>query len=768
MARPGKDEVAAAFAPEGPLARAFDGYEFRESQVGMALAVWRAFSTSRHALIESGTGTGKSMAYLVPAVLWARGMDEKVVVSTNTINLQEQLIHKDLPDLSRALGVQFHFVLVKGRANYICRRKLASVAIEIEETSADPSLRDALATLLAELPHVATGSRSDFPSTVPAVLWDRIASDSMSCLRAKCPYQSLCYFVRARAAMEEADILITNHHLLFSDLALRTASPGASGARVLPEYQYVVFDEAHNVPNVAAERLGYRASLAQIRRVCQDLSRVERERRGEGGLLSSVRTRVFQGMGGLADGDVATVARLVDEAIEGAKRVRESVESFFDAFRRAMGTGRGCGEGQGSTDAGSGRDGGRDRGCGRGRSRESERERGDQWAVRLKGQIVASRLWQEEVLPAAERVSIRAGELSRGLGSILDSLADLGNDDDDLQSAMADLQGAAGRISSEAAALDFVISQPDDAYVYWAEMTPRDTALVATPLDVGPVLAERLFSHVESAVLTSATMTVRGEFGFFRRQVGLTGLDEPPTESIFESPFDLRTQALLAVACDLPQPQDPGFADMAARAIVDIVIASRGRAFVLFTSIDMLFRTHEAIRDRLEAAGIPVLRQGDLPRHRMLAHFREKPGVLLGADSFWQGVDVPGEALSCVILVKLPFQVPTSPVVEAKLEAAEKAGSSGFYSYALPSAVVRFRQGFGRLVRSREDRGVVVVLDRRLVERPYGRVFLSSLPGVTCFTGTTAEVASSVRDWIGQAQGPKPGTAGAPCIHRQP
>ncbi|MEW6107266.1 MAG: helicase C-terminal domain-containing protein, partial [Bacillota bacterium] len=225
---------------------------------------------------------------------------------------------------------------------------------------------------------------------------------------------------------------------------------------------------------------------------------------------------------------------------------------------------------------------------------------------------------------------------------------------------------------------------------------------------------------------------------------------EPPIELIFDSPFDFSRQALLAVPCDLPQPQDPGFVDTAARAIMDIVMASKGRAFVLFTSIDMLRRTHEALRDGLEAAGIPVLRQGDMPRHLMLAHFREKPGVLLGADSFWQGVDVPGEALSCVILVKLPFQVPTSPLVEAKVEAAEKAGASGFYSYALPSAVVRFRQGFGRLIRSREDRGVVVVLDRRLVEKPYGRVFLSSLPaGVTCFTGTTAEVASTVRAWLG-------------------
>lgn len=742
MARSGRDDVAAVFAPDGPLARAFDGYEVRQSQVEMALAVWRAFSTSRHAVIESGTGTGKSMAYLVPAVLWARERNEKVVVSTNTINLQEQLIHKDLPDLSRALGVRFSFTLVKGRANYICRRKLAYVANEADDTSADPSLREVLAALLAELPKVATGSRSDFRTVVPAALWDRIASDSMSCLRAKCPYLSLCYFAKARAEMEEADILVTNHHLLFSDLALRTAFPGAPGARVLPDYRYVIFDEAHNAPEVAAERLGRRASLGQMRRACQDLVRTEQERRGEGGLLPSLRLRLFRGAGGAPEGDVAAIARLVDTAAEGVKRLRDSVEWFFDSLVRAMGQGSSNGEQH-------------ERECQRERERErerqGERERSGQRAVRLKGQLTTSPVWQEEVTPGAERVIIRAGEVARDLGSILDSFADLGDDaDEDLQGVMADLQGVAARISSEATALDFVMCRADEAYVYWAEVAPHDVGLVATPLDVGPILAERLFSQVESAVFTSATMTVRGEFGFFRKEVGLTGLDEPPIELIFDSPFDFSRQALLAVPCDLPQPQDPGFVDTAARAIMDVVLASKGRAFVLFTSMDMLHRTHEALRDGLEAAGIPVLRQGDMPRHLMLARFREKPGVLLGADSFWQGVDVPGEALSCVILVKLPFHVPTSPLVEAKVEAAEKAGASGFYSYALPSAVVRFRQGFGRLIRSREDRGVVVVLDRRLVEKPYGGVFLSSLPaGVTCFTGTTAEVASTVRAWLG-------------------
>ncbi|MGE5592182.1 MAG: ATP-dependent DNA helicase [Betaproteobacteria bacterium] len=745
MSRVGRTEVTAIFSADGPLVSAFEGYEIRQPQVEMALAVWKAFSTSRHALIESGTGTGKSLAYLVPAVLWARDSNEKVVVSTNTINLQEQLIHKDLPGLSRALGGRFRFTLVKGRANYVCRRKLARVAGEADEAWADPALRQALASVLAELPGVATGSKSDFHIAVPAALWDQIASDSMSCLRAKCPYLSTCYFAKARAEMEEADILVTNHHLLFSDLALRAAFPGVPGARVLPDYHYVILDEAHNVPEVAAERLGRRASLAQMRKACQDLVRTERGRgrsdgrRGEGGLLASLRASLFRwAAGGGADGDLASAGRLVDVATESVKRLRESVEWFFDSFARVMDL-WGADPLQ------------REMGQENSREGQGERDRGRQRAVRLKDELIAAAAWKEEVVPGAERVTIRAGEVARDLASVLDSLADLDVDDDEhLQSLMADLQGSAVRISSEAAALEFVMRREDETYVYWAETLPNDIGLVATPLDVGPILGERLFSQVESAVFTSATMTVRGEFGFFRKEVGLTGLSEPPMEIVFESPFDFSRQALLAVPCDLPHPQDPEFQDAAAGAIIDIVKASRGRAFVLFTSMDMLYHIHEVLRVGLEGTGIPVFRQGDMPRHLMLAHFRQKPGVLLGADSFWQGVDVPGEALSCVILVKLPFQVPTSPLVEAKVEAAEKAGSSGFYSYTLPSAVVRFRQGFGRLIRTREDKGVVVVLDKRLVEKRYGAVFLSSLPaGVECFTGTTADVVSRVRSRLG-------------------
>lgn len=715
MKRSDKEELRAIFEPDGALSKALPGYEFRDSQVEMALTVWRAFSTSRCALIESGTGTGKSVAYLVPAILWAGHSGEKVVISTNTINLQEQLIHRDLPALSRALDIKFRYTLVKGRSNYVCRRKLAFVQDDMDEAEEAVS-RAAFAGLLSELAGAATGSKSDFETEVPAAIWEKVASDSMSCLRSRCPYLTSCYFQKARSEMEAADVLVTNHHLLFSDLALRRAMPEAPGSRVLPDYRYVVFDEAHNVPGVAAEHLSHSASLARFRRVCQDLVRVDVQRRSEGGLLPRLRAGVFRDIAGRNAGDLTVVARHVDAAMEATRRLREASGAFFDSLKKVM--------------------------------REAGSERGE-GAVRLREEITAAPVWQQDVLPTAERLQGRAVELETELGRILERLGlfeeDLG---EAMMSSCAELQGIVSRLSSERHALDYVMAQPDKTYVYWSQASPEDIEVVATPLDVAPLLREHLFEAVDSAVLTSATIAVQSEFDFFKREVGLTGLAEPPLESVFGSPFDFPQQALLAVPLDLPGPQNPGFVGKASRAIMDIVLASRGRAFVLFTSIAMMCQVEQAIRPGLDAAGIRLFKQGDLPRHRMLTLFRGEPGVLLGADSFWQGVDVPGEALSCVILVRLPFQVPTDPVVEAKTEAAGLECGNGFYSYALPCAVIRFRQGFGRLIRSREDRGVVVVLDRRLVEKPYGRAFLSSLPPVTFLAGTTDEVVGAVRRWL--------------------
>lgn len=713
-----QDEIRLVFEPDGCLARVLSGYEFRESQLEMALGVWRSFFTSRHALMESGTGTGKSVAYLVPAIMWASMTGKKVVVSTDTINLQEQLISKDLPSLAQCLGLEFRYCLVKGRSNYVCLRKLATFSREMEDEP-DSTLRDAFADFISELAVVPQGSRSDFRLEIPSEIWDSISSDSASCLRTRCPWNKRCYFLKARSLMEDSDILVTNHHLLFSDIALQVAMPGNPGNRVLPEYDYLVVDEAHNIPDVAEEYLGYSACRRDMERAYGDLVHMEGPRRGRGGLLFNLRAIVFTATAEVEDSIAAGIVSCIDFSIEATRRSFEATASFFESFQRLLGA-------------------------------ELTRGQGGNHALRLRESIRGSTEWRNEVAPSAEKAIIRGTELLKSLNELLQRLEMINGElERDIKSLQGEIQGVVGRLYSEIASIDFVMSMEDSAFVYWSAGYPGDIKLMATPLNVAPYLSEYLFDKVESVILTSATMTVGGDFQFFKQQIGLDGRSDPPLELVFDSPFDFKEQALLIVPRDLPDPRDPLFTEEAGRLISDVIKASQGRAFVLFTSYAMLNKIEEMIRPSLEDSGIRVFRQGTMPRHRMLACFQEEPGALLGADSFWQGVDVPGDALSCVILVRLPFQVPTNPVYEARMEAFREQNIDGFRSYALPSAVIRFRQGFGRLIRSGQDRGVVMVLDNRLVDKWYGQAFLSSLPNVNIFVESNNGIVDLVKTWLG-------------------
>lgn len=712
-----QDTIRAIFEPEGPLAKTLPAYEFRESQPAMAEGVLRSFFTSRHALIESGTGTGKSIAYLVPAILWASNTGNKVIVSTDTINLQEQLIHKDLPSLMDSLGLEFRYCLVKGRSNYICRRKLAMFLNEMEEET-DDSLKQAYAGFISELSNVTTGSKSDFSTEPPLEIWDRVSSDSMSCIKIRCPWAERCYFLKARSQMEDSDILVTNHHLLFSDLALRIAMPENPEIRVLPEYEYLITDEAHNLPDVAEEHLGFATSFVNVQKTHNRLVNVDPTSRSRKGLLSSLRAMVFAMGENVEDSIVQKAVSYIDTAMECARRSYEASASFFQLLREFL-------------------------------RHASGRHSGGNNAIRLKEDITNLAAWQGAIVPQAENALIRGEELKRLLNQILELLDLLEEDaDNHLRCAQGELKGILGKLGQEIHALRFIVSMEDSSFVYWATATPSDIQLRATPLNAAPYLRRHLFNKTESVILTSATIAVGGDFRFFKHQVGLDGEPDPPLEFIFDSPFDFKNQAMLLIPEDLPDPRDSQFTEEAAKVITDIVRASEGRTFVLFTAYAMLDKVEEMIRPELEDCGIRVFRQGTMPRHRMLTSFRKQPGVLLGADSFWQGVDVPGDALSCVILVKLPFQVPTNPVYEARMEALSAENIDGFASYALPSAVIRFRQGFGRLIRSSEDRGVVVVLDNRLVDKWYGQAFLSSLPPVNLMVEDTNRAAELIREWL--------------------
>jgi ATP-dependent DNA helicase DinG len=635
--------------------------------------VSRAFNEDAVVCAEAGTGVGKSFAYLLPSMAWAVANDERVVISTATINLQQQLFDKDIPLVASAMGKKVKAVLLKGRSNYLCLRRLADAMVERELF---PEEGQGLEAIAAWAETTKTGSRSDLPFLPDEGVWSRVCSESDTCLAMRCPDRERCFFLALRREAAEARILVVNHHLLFADLAARESGAGYDGTVVLPPYDRVIVDEAHTIEDSATSffsddfgRLG----------VYRQFARLYRRRRGlELGLVLRLAT-------------ITSSEAAVDDISEAILKAREAIEALDTAGLQLV---------------------------------------GDEGAFRLTGPKDGSlrSVLLEPLAEVRRLVGILVG-LVRGL-------LELVGEEDAEDPAVWETKAVLRRIEGIGSVCGRILEydeRPDE--VFWIERRRSGKGeswarFIATPLDVAPSLRDALFAPNRTVACVSATLTVADSFSYWLGRSGAASLAERPLlDGRFPSPFPYRNAVLLAVPTDAPLPEEERYRPFVDAAVPALLLASGGSALVLFTSYEALRSAYAASRPVLEAAGLRVLKQGDDDRGRLLAAFLEdETSVLFATDSFWEGVDAPGNTLRLVIICRLPFRSPNDPVFEARREALERRGGNAFMELSLPEAVMKFKQGFGRLMRRSSDHGAVVVLDGRLLKKRYGELFLRSLP----------------------------------------
>ncbi len=705
------DALAAMLQEGGALSQQFPNYEFRPQQAQMMRAVAESLNHSGHLLVEAGTGTGKSLAYLLPAVHWAHQNGLRVVVSTNTINLQEQLYHKDLPDLARILPFEFHAAVLKGRSHYLCPARLLSLR---RAGPSSPEEMRVLCKVLLWLPGTVTGDGDELflPNPTERAIWARLSAENETCAPERCAAfgRGECFFYRARQAAEAAHIVIVNHALLLADVAVEN--------RALPDYQYLIVDEAHHLEDATTQQLGFAVDRSWLQRMLAEIGKIGDERRA-GGLLADYVGRVRHAV---PEEIARTVETFVEQAARAVDGVMRQSEDLFDRLEGFV--------------------------------QEQRGNDSSEYSFRLR--IVPALRTQ----PAWSSIEIAADNLCKGLlaiaeglGRLAAGLADLSDYDvPDAADLQARLLGARREIAETRGHLNAILCKPEASGIYWAELASPSNggwrnrnhtlSLHSAPLHVGPLVEQHLFKTKSSVIMTSATLQTGGNFNFIKERLHAWDADELAVGS----PFDFKSSTLLYVVSDIPEPGEPGYQRALEQGLVTLCRAMGGRTMVLFTAYSQLRATAKFLAPALSQDGITVYEQSDgSSRRQLLENFKNaQRGVLLGTRSFWEGVDVPGEALSCLAIVRLPFAVPSDPIFAARSETFEQA----FNEYSVPDAILRFRQGFGRLIRTASDRGVVAVFDKRLITKAYGQTFLKSLPECTVRRGPQAEIARAVTEWM--------------------
>ena len=702
--------VASLLRKDGALSRHHEGYEERAGQIALAEKIAAAFNNAESLLAEAGTGIGKSLAYLIPSILWAEKSRERVVISTNTKNLQEQLFNKDIPLLDEFIGFPFRAVILKGRGNYICHNRWRRL-FSAPQHYLSKEERGLLVPIASWLNHTLTGDLSEtgfFPLVVESGLLEKINSDSPLCLGARCPSRERCYVNRVRKAAQRSHIIIVNHSLVFSDMV--------SDGGVLGPYNRIVFDEAHNIEKVAMQFLGVTLSSYRVHRVLNRLHSTGKVSYGLLVVIDNWNRYMMKTWPAYAENTPT-----IEDAIDKIKHVRASARELFEhLFSEVVA------------------------------AAESSRTGHD-------GKL---RFYENcEVFYAnRERIASFQAVLSTLIGALGDVMIIVSSASpshldakEELMIQIEELQGDLQAIIDD---MDFLV-EASGQNVFWFEFNEEGTfyslRIKSAPLDIAKRLAVGLYDHMETVIMTSATLAVARSFSYITERLGLD-LDtrDRIVEFIAVSPFDYRTQTSIVVPLYLPSPKSDEFIDETNGVLFSLANEIGRGMLVLFTSRGHLLQSYHALRDQFLRSGIHLLAQGiDGSRNIILRRFREETGsVLFGTDSFWEGVDVPGSALEVVVIMRLPFAVPTDPVIQALMEEIERMGGNPFTGFSIPEAAIKLRQGVGRLIRHRTDRGAVVILDKRVSTAWYGTIFRNSLPGTVCRVENPEILVGQVKNWF--------------------
>lgn len=693
------DETAALLEYGGSFSKFFNNYEQRPQQVEMLRAVTMALSEGQHLMVEAGTGTGKSFAYLIPAALWSIQNNQRVVISTNTINLQDQLIKKDIPDLRNALELSFRSAVLKGRANYLCPRRFEILRQRGPENSDQMRV---MAKILVWLMEGGQGDRNEINLNGPSErdVWARISAEDEGCKAEVCMSRTggSCPFYQARQAAQSAHLIIVNHALLLADIA--------TGSRVLPDYDYLIVDEAHHIESAITGALSYRITQNDLNRLLRELGSTS------SGLLGYLLS-ILKGI--LRPSDFAAFQQSISRSTDLAFRLDHDFRQFFTAINEFL-------------------------------------------ANQREGRPIGPYSQQERILPATRtqpgwtEIEIAWDTTRETLSLLLNLVAEIHKSVSDLKDTLDQLQDTLGSLASvyrrlmEAEAnLNGLVGEPKSDLIYWVEIQPNSNSLVLqiAPLHIGPLMEQHLWHEKSSVILTSATLTTEGSFDYLRSRLFADEADE----LALGSPFDYESSALLYLVDDIPEPADAAnYQRSVEQSLIRLSKATGGKMLALFTSYTQLKKTSKTISPILSEAGIYVYEQGEgASANTLLETFRgADKAVLLGTRAFWEGVDIPGAALSVLVIVKLPFDVPSDPIIAARSETFEDP----FSEYSLPEAILRFRQGFGRLIRTQSDRGVVVILDRRVLTKRYGKSFVESIPACTLKVGHMGDLPREAARWL--------------------